>query len=204
MKVLLVNGSPHKTGCTYTALNEIAKVLEEEGIESEILWLGKEPVPDCIACLSCRRRGVCVYNDSVNDIGARIDEFDGFVFGSPVYYSGPTGAICSWMDRFFYTYSSKLARKPVASVVSARRSGTTATFERLNQYYLMCNMVVVGSQYWNNVHGSKPEDVEKDEEGLQTMRTLGRNLAYVIKCMGTAQEVTAPRVEEHLWTNFIR
>lgn len=181
-KILLVNGSPNQNGCTATALGEIADTLQKNGVEAEILWLGKKPITDCIACFQCKTNGKCVFNDQVNEIGSRIDEYDGFVFGSPVYYGGPTGRLTSFMDRLFFSVpDKKFAGKLAASVVSCRRGGATSAFERLNQYYLMENMIVVGSQYWNQVHGFTPDDVRKDEEGLQTMRTLGQNMAWVLK-----------------------
>ena len=149
MKVLLVNGSPHEKGCTYTSLKEVADTLEENGISAEIHWIGKGDTPGCKACGYCGKNKRCVIGDDVNAISERIDEFDGFVFGAPVYYSGPAGQITAWMDRFFYSNSGKFDGKVAASVVNARRGGNTASFERLNQYYLMNCMIVPGSQYWN-------------------------------------------------------
>ena len=206
MKVLLVNGSPHQNGCTYHSLKEVADTLKAEGIESEILWIGGNEVPGCKACGSCSKKGRCVIDDSVNDITARFDEFDGFIFGSPVYYSGPSGQICSWMDRFFYTNGRRMAGKVAASVVNARRGGNSASFERLNQYYLMTNMIVVGSQYWNMTHGNRPEEWEQDLEGRQTMRTLGKNIAWILKSIeaGRKNGVVPPKYEETVRTNFIR
>ena len=205
-KVLLVNGSPNEHGCTATALGEIADTLQKNGVEAEILWLGKKPMPDCIACFQCQTNGKCFFNDQVNDIGSRIDEYDGFVFGSPVYYGGPTGRLTSFMDRLFFSVpDEKFAGKLAASVVSCRRGGATSAFERLNQYYLMENMIVVGSQYWNQVHGFTPDDVRKDEEGLQTMRTLGQNMAWVLKSIETGKKnnVCPPEYEANKFTNFI-
>ena len=188
-KILLVNGSPNQNGCTATALGEIADTLQKNEVEAEILWLGKKPMTDCIACFQCQTNGKCVFNDQVNEIGSRIDEYDGFVFGSPVYYGGPTGRLTSFMDRLFFSVpDEKFAGKLAASVVSCRRGGATSAFERLNQYYLMENMIVVGSQYWNQVHGFTPDDVRKDEEGLQTMRTLGQNMAWVLKSIKTSKK----------------
>lgn len=205
-KVLLVNGSPNEHGCTATALGEIADTLQKKGVEAEILWLGKKPMPDCFACFQCKTKGKCVFNDQVNEIGSRIDEYDGFVFGSPVYYGGPTGRLTSFMDRLFFSVpDEKFAGKLAASVVSCRRGGATSAFERLNQYYLMENMIVVGSQYWNQVHGFTPDDVRKDEEGLQTMRTLGQNMAWVLKSIETGKKnnVCPPEYEAKKFTNFI-
>ena len=206
MKVLLINGSPHEKGCTYTSLREVADALEKEGIETEIHWIGKGEIPGCKACGYCKKKGKCVINDDPNEIGYRIGEFDGFVFGSPVYYSGPAGQICAWMDRFFYTYAGKLDGKVGACVVNARRGGNSASFERLNQYFLICNMVVPGSQYWNMTHGNTVEEVVKDAEGMQTMRTLGRNISWILKCIeaGKKAGVELPEPEPRARTNFIR
>ena len=206
MKVLLVNGSPHEKGCTYTSLREVTDALEQNGIETEIHWIGKGEIPGCKACGYCKKTGKCVINDDPNEIGYRIGEFDGFVFGSPVYYSGPAGQICAWMDRFFYTYAGKLDGKVGACVVNARRGGNSASFERLNQYFLICNMVVPGSQYWNMTHGNTVEEVVKDAEGMQTMRALGRNIAWILKCIeaGKKAGVELPEPEPRARTNFIR
>ena len=205
MKVLLVNGSPNKEGCTFTALSEIAKTLKEEGIDSEIYWIGKKAIAGCIGCRKCFETGKCVFDDGVNEIGARIGEFDGFVFGSPVYYSGPDGQLCAFMDRLFYSNAPKFAGKVGAAIVNARRSGTTASFERLNQYFLISNMVVPGSQYWNATHGFTPDDVRKDLEGLQTMRTLAKNFAWLIKSIDAGRKagITPPDYEDKVFTNFI-
>jgi len=205
MKVLLVNGSPHEKGCTYTSLREVANALEQNGIETEIHWIGKGEVPGCKACGYCMKAGKCVIKDDINEIGDRIGEFDGFVFGSPVYYSGPAGQICAWMDRFFYSYAGKLRGKVGACVVNARRGGNSASFERLNQYFLICSMVVPGSQYWNMTHGNTVEEVVKDAEGLQTMRALGRNIAWILKCIeaGKKAGVDLPELEPRVRTNFI-
>ena len=204
-KILLVNGSPNEKGCTFTALNEVAQELSRNGAESEILWLGKKPMPDCIACLACKQNGKCAYNDQVNEIAARLDEFGGIVVGSPVYYGGPSGRLCSFLDRLFFSASGRFAGKLAASVVSCRRGGATAAFERLNQYFLMTNMHVVSSQYWNQVHGFTPEDVQKDAEGLQTMRTLAKNIAYLLKAQDASEAagIAAPEYEPQVFTNFI-
>lgn len=205
MKVLLVNGSPHENGCVYTSLKEVADTLEENGISTEIHWIGKGDIAGCKGCGYCKSKGKCVINDDVNSVGARVEEFDGFIFGAPVYYSGPAGQITTWMDRFFYSYGGKLAGKVGACVVNARRGGNTASFERLNQYFLITSMVVPGSQYWNQTHGLTPEDVMKDKEGLQTMRTLGRNTAWILKCIeaGKKSGVEFPAKEPKISTNFI-
>jgi multimeric flavodoxin WrbA len=206
MKVLLINGSPHEKGCTYTSLKEVADTLEENGISSEIYWIGKGDTPGCKACGYCGKNKRCVVGDDVNAISERIDEFDGFVFGAPVYYSGPAGQITAWMDRFFYSNAGKFDGKVAVSVVNARRGGNTASFERLNQYYLMNCMIVPGSQYWNMTHGNRTEECEQDLEGLQTMRTLGRNIAWILKCIeaGKKAGIEHPQREPVQRTNFIR
>ncbi len=206
-KVLLINGSPNEHGCTARALLEVAGALAQNGVESETLWLGTQPMQDCIACFFCQKNGRCVFDDLVNATAARLDEFDAIVAGSPVYYGGPTGRLTSFLDRlFFSTDKNKLAGKLAASVVSCRRGGATAAFERLNQFFLMSNMHVVASQYWNQVHGHSPEEVQKDAEGLQTMRTLGQNIAYLLKAQEAARAagLDRPVYEEQVFTNFIR
>ena len=205
MKVPLVNGSPHENGCTYTSLKELADTLNENGVETEMHWIGKGEIIGCKACGYCKKNGRCVTDDDVNKVSEHIDEYDGIVFGAPVYYSGPAGQICTWMDRFFYVNSKKVRGKVAASVVNARRGGTTSSLERLNQYFLITGMVMPGSQYWNMTHGLTPEDVKKDKEGLQTMRTLGRNMAWVIKCIDAGRKagIQFPEVEPPTPTNFI-
>lgn len=206
MKVLFINGSPHQKGCTDTALREVADTLEKEGIASDFVWVGTAPVAGCIACGKCAGTGRCIFDDGVNDILNKLDEYDGIVVGSPVYYAGPSGQICAFLDRLFYCGSSRMAGKPAAAVVSCRRGGASAAYDRLNKYFTICNMNVVGSQYWNQVHGSCPEDVKKDEEGLQTMRTLGKNMAWLLRNMeqGAANGVKPPQYEDICRTNFIR
>lgn len=207
MKVLLINGSSNQNGCTYTALNEVATTLEKEGVETEILQLGNKPLRDCCGCLGCKNTGKCVFDDDmVNEIIEKAKTFDGFIFGTPVYYAHPTGRILSLLDRVFFAGSSSFAYKPASAIVSARRAGTTASFDVLNKYFTINNMPVVSSQYWNNVHGHKPEDVQKDLEGLQIMRTLGRNMAWLLKCieLGKQNGINKPEnVEERVRTNFI-
>ncbi|MBQ7991268.1 MAG: flavodoxin family protein [Oscillospiraceae bacterium] len=206
-KILLVNGSPNEHGCTATALDEMSAVFEKNGIEAERLWLGRKAVPDCIACHKCQQGGGCVFGDHVNAVAERIDEIDGFVFGSPVYYGGVTGRLTSFMDRLFFSIpDDKFAGKPAASVVSCRRGGASAAFERLNNYYLMENMIVAGSQYWNQVHGNTPDEIRRDIEGLQTMRTLAQNMSWLLKNLeaGKASGVCPPEYEEKIFTNFIR
>ena len=205
-KILLINGSPNQRGCTFTALSEIALTLAKEGVESEILWLGKEPIADCIACGKCADSGSCVFDDLVNRIADRLDEFDGIVAGSPVYYAGPSGRICAFLDRLFYSNGARMAGKLGAAVVSCRRGGATAAFNRLNMYFMMNNMVVPTSQYWNQVHGNAPEEVRQDREGLQTMRMLARNMAWLLRCieLGRIAGLHAPVPEPRDRTNFIR
>ena len=206
-KVLFINGSPNENGCTATAMDEAIRVLNENGIETEKIWLGKKPMPDCMACYKCAETGKCVFPDLVNEIGARIDEFAGIVVGSPVYYGGPNGRLTSFLDRLFFSVpDEKFAGKLGASIVSCRRGGASAAFERLNQYFLMENMHVVSSQYWNQVHGRTPDDVRKDAEGLQTMRTLAQNMAWLLKSIesGAQNGVGRPTHEEKTFTNFIR
>ena len=177
MKVLLVNGSPNKKGCTNRALEEVAKTLEENGVEAEIFHIGNKPFGGCIACNYCKTNGECYMKDIVNEFAQKAKEADGFIFGSPVYYASASGALTSFLDRLFYSSARYLQYKPGAVVCSARRAGTTATFDQLNKYFTINNMPVVSSQYWNMVHGHTQEEVEKDLEGLQTMRVLGRNMA---------------------------
>lgn len=187
MKILLINGSPNEEGCINRALEEISIELNNNDVESEILWLGKSPMQDCGACFGCQFHGRCVYDDLVNETAEWFDEFDGIIIGSPVYYEGANGRLTSFMDRFMFSIDkSKIAGKLAASVVSCRRSGASGAFERLNQYFLMTNMHVVSSQYWNQVHGSTAEDVENDLEGLQTMRTLAKNFAYLLNSQKAA------------------
>ncbi|MGL5311637.1 MAG: flavodoxin family protein, partial [Peptostreptococcaceae bacterium] len=173
MKVLLVNGSPNKKGCTYTALEEVSKTLQENGVETEIFQIGNKPIGGCIACRSCKKTGVCFMNDIVSEFVEKAKSADGFVFGSPVYYASANGSLVSFLDRVFYSGGSHLAFKPGTVICSARRGGTTATFDQLNKYLSISNMPIVSSQYWNMVHGNTPEEVKQDLEGLQTMRVLG-------------------------------
>lgn len=205
-KVLLINGSPHEKGCTYTALEEAAGVLRAHSIETEFVWLGKKPVAGCIACGSCRKSGRCVFDDEVNKIAAELDSIDALIAGSPVYYASASGQITSFLDRLFYVCGSRMAGKLGASVVSCRRGGATAAFDQLNKYFMMSSMPVVTSQYWNQVHGSSPDDVRKDEEGLQTMRLLGENMAWLLACINAGRKASVPEPvhETHVWTNFIR
>lgn len=206
MKVLLVNGSPHPHGCTDVALSEVAMQLGKHGIETEMLWLGNEAIHGCIACGKCRKAGKCIFDDAVNRVAAKAEEYDGIVVGSPVYYGGPDSQICAFLDRLFYSAGKKFVRKPAAAVVSCRRGGATASFERLNKYFEMSNMPLVTSQYWNQIHGNNAEEAKQDAEGLQTMRTLAENMAWLLKCIeaGKNAGVEEPVYEPFHATNFIR
>lgn len=207
MKVLMINGSPHEHGCTYTALKEVAGALEKRGISSDILHIGTKPIAGCIACRSCANTGKCVFNgDKVNETLEKLDEYGAVVIGSPVYYAGPAGQLTAFLDRLFYSSRGRFENKLGAAVVSCRRGGASATFDRLNKYFTICNMHIVGSQYWNQVHGNTPEEVLQDEEGLQTMRTLGENMGWLLQCIeaGKTAGVAAPAREQPLRTNFIR
>ena len=206
MKVLLLNGSPHAQGCTYTALNEVGATLKKHGIDTELLHVGTRPVAECIACGSCKGGAPCIFDDGVNALAARLEEFDALVVGAPVYYAGPSAQVCAFLDRLFYSAGGKLTGKPAAAVVSCRRGGASAAFDRLNKYFSINSMPIVTSQYWNQVHGNTPEEVLRDEEGLQTMRTLGENMAWLLRCIeaGKAAGVPAPVYEPKRPTNFIR
>ena len=205
MKVLLINGSPHTAGCTYTALAEIEMTLKREGIETEIIQLGNKPVRGCMACGQCYESGQCVFDDIVNEVSAKFKEADGLIIGSPVYYASANGTLISFLDRLFYSSGFDKTMKVGASVVSARRGGCTATFDELNKYFTISGMPVASSQYWNQVHGNTPEEVSQDKEGLQTMRTLGRNIAFLIKSIALGKEAFGlPEKEKRIGTNFTR
>ena len=211
MKVLMINGSPNERGCTFTALSEVAASLNKNGVDTDIFWIGKKAIQGCIACFKCQQLGHCIFNDQVREIASRLDEFSGIVIGSPVYYAGPAGSLCAFLDRFFFSgdssaNESKFANKLGACVVSCRRGGATAAFDRLNKYFTIKNMPIVSSQYWNQVHGNSPEEVKQDVEGLQTMRTLGVNMAYLLKCIDAGRKagIPEPEREEIVYTNFIR
>lgn len=208
MKVLMVNGSPKPNGCTATALQEIAKVLKEEGIDSEIVCLGGGPLRDCIGCLGCMKlNGQCVFNDDcINEILEKAKTCDGFIFGTPVYYAHPSGRVLSALDRMFYAGKKYFMHKPGAAIASARRAGTTASIDAMNKYFTIAEMPVVSSSYWNMVHGNKPEEVLQDAEGLQVMRNLGRNMAWLLKCIeaGKNTGISIPVNEYNNKTNFIR
>ena len=211
MKVLLVNGSPHPEGCTYTALSEVSGVLNAQGIETEIFWIGNKPIGGCIACMTCRKTGKCVFDDVVNQFHEKASKADGFVFGTPVHYAAASGNMTAFMDRLFYSDLGDNANKafymkPSAAVISARRAGTTAAWDQLNKYFGLMQMPIVTSSYWNMVHGAAPEQVKQDAEGLQTMRVLGNNMAYLLHCKDIAEKsgLTAPQQEPMIFTNFIR
>ena len=202
-KVLLLNGSPHVNGCTMTALEEVAKTLEAEGIETEIIQVGSKEVRGCVSCGGCNKLGKCVYDDVVNEVAAKLESADGLVVGSPVYYASPNGTILAFMDRLFYSAKYSKQMKVGASVVSCRRGGSTASFDALNKYFTISGMPVASSTYWNQVHGSKAEDVKKDLEGLQTMRNLGRNMAFLIKAIQAQKKLEgAPKMEHDYFTSF--
>lgn len=204
MRVLLINGSPHKHGNTYTALAEVAKSLEQNGVETEFFHIGTQPVRGCIGCHKCAELGRCIFTDELyNDAREKLSNADGVVVGSPVYYAGPNGSLCALLDRLFYSASDVLQYKPAAAVAVARRGGTTAAFDRLNKYFTITNMPVVSSQYWNHAHGAAPGEVNQDGEGMQIMRTLGNNMAWLLKSIKQGgQEI--PKQEATIRTNFIR
>ncbi len=210
MKVLLFNGSCNEQGCTYTALKEIADSLGNNGIESEIIQVGKGPIRDCIGCGACRKLGgQCVFKDDiVNEAIEKAKDADGFIFGSPVYYAHPSGRLLSFMDRLFYAGGANFKFKPAAAIASARRAGTTACLDAIIKHFTINQMPVVSSNYWPMVHGGQncPEDAKKDLEGMQVMRTLGNNMAWILKCIdaGKKSGINYPNQEERVWTNFIR
>lgn len=204
MNVLLINGSPHAKGNTFIALSEVARTLEENGIEAEIVSIGTKAVQGCIACTKCYELGRCAFNDELyNTVLEKAKAADGLIVGSPTYYAGPNGSLCALLDRLFYSGSKYLVYKPAAAVVVCRRGGASATFDRLNKYFTISNMPVVSSQYWNSVHGRNQGEASQDLEGLQTMRTLGRNMAWMLKNLAWGV-APIPTPEEKISTNFIR
>lgn len=206
MKVLLINGSPHEFGCTYTALKEIEKTLNKELIDAEILWIGNKPIAGCIACGTCKRIHKCIFNeDKVNKVIEDLPNIDGIIVGSPVYYAGPSGQLCAFLDRLFYA-GSGFEGKLGAAIVSCRRGGAATAFDRSNKYFTINSMPVVSSQYWNMVHGNTPEEIKQDLEGLQTMRTLAKNMAWLLKCIEAGKEkgIEKPVLEQQVKTNFVR
>lgn len=209
MKVLLLNGSTRAGGNTAAALKEAALQLEKEGIETETVQIGGEPIRDCIGCGACAKsgRGCCVFGDDiVNELIEKAKNCDGFIFGTPVYYAHPSGRILSVLDRAFYAGGAAFNKKPGAAVAVARRGGTTASFDVLNKYFTIAEMPVVSSTYWNNVHGAAPGDAAQDAEGLQTMRNLARNMAWLLRCIeaGKANGIEPPKSERTSRTNFVR
>mgnify|MGYP000923227102 FL=1 len=206
MKVILVNGSPREKGCTYTALSEVAKTLEKNGIETEFFHVGTKPISGCLACGKCFKTGKCIINDCVNEFLEKAAEADGFVFGTPVHYAAASGQLVSFMHRVFYGKSHIFRGKPGAAVVSCRRGGAATAFDQVNKYFTISGMPVVSSQYWNQVHGSTPEQVLQDGEGMQTMRTLGNNMAWLLKCIEAGREkgILFPEGESPIRTDFIR
>lgn len=206
MKVILVNGSPHEKSTTYAALSEVAKTLDKNGIETEIFWLGTKPISGCLGCAGCKTTKRCVINDKVNEFLEKTKDADGFIFGTPVHYAAASGALTAFMDRAFYLKGDLFAGKPAATVVCCRRGGASAAFDQINKYYPISGMPIVPSQYWNSVHGVGTEQAQQDEEGMQTMRTLGNNMAWLLKCIdsGKSTGITFPEKEKPLRTNFIR
>ena len=206
MKVLLLNGSPHKQGCTFTALCEIANVLNQKNIETEIFYIGADAISPCKDCRACAKLGKCVINDKVNEFLDKAENSDGFIFGSPVYYAHPSGRLLSLLDRVSYAGGSALAYKPGAVVVSARRAGTTASIDAIMKHFTINQMPVISSNYWNMVHGNTPEEVLLDKEGMQIMKILGQNMAWILKCIETAKKagIKHPAPENKIMTNFIR
>jgi multimeric flavodoxin WrbA len=206
MKVILINGSPHENGCTNRALTEIANTLKAQGVDAEIHWLGISAIAGCRGCGACAKLGKCIVEDRVNELAPLIRDADGVVFGSPVHYAAAGGTITAFMDRLFYSSSKALAGKPACAVFSCRRGGASAAFDQLNKYFTISSMPIVSGQYWNMVHGSKPEDVEQDLEGLQIMRSLGRNMAWLLSCIEAGKEkgICFPEKEPPIRTNFIR
>ena len=207
MNVLLLNGSPHEKGCTYTALRAVADALNENGVDTEMLWIGAEPVRGCIACGSCYKKNRCTFDgDLANAVIARMETADGLVIGSPVYYAAANGSLTALLNRVFYAGSRSFAHKPGAAVVSARRAGTTAALDELNKFFTISQMPLVTSRYWNMVHGNTPEQVREDLEGMQILKVLGRNMAWLLRCIeaGRAAGYAPPVLERWTPTNFIR
>ena len=206
MKVLLVNGSPHEKGCTYIAIKEVAEQLNKNKIETEIFWLGNKPVSGCMGCGNCLKTGKCFIDDKVNEFLKKVPETDGFIFGTPVHFASSSGMLTSFMDRAFYGRRELFSNKPASAIASCRRGGATATLDQINKYFGISNMPVISSQYWNMVHGNTPEEVKRDEEGMQTMRTLANNMAWLLKSIeaGKKAGIKLPENEPIISTNFIR
>jgi len=206
MKVILVNGSPHEASTTHAALSEVATTLNKNGIETEIFWLGTKPISGCLGCAGCKTTKRCVINDIVNEFLEKAKDADGFIFGTPVHYAAASGALTAFMDRAFYLKGDLFAGKPAATVVCCRRGGASAAFDQINKYYPISGMPIVPSQYWNSVHGVGSEQAQCDEEGMQTMRTLANNMAWLLKCIDSGKKngIAFPEKEKPLRTNFIR
>ena len=205
MKVLMLNGSPRTSGNIALALHEMEKVFEENGVEYETILLGKMDIRGCMACESCRKTGKCVFDDIVNEIAKKFEEADGLVIGSPVYYGSANGTLMSALQRLFYSTHFDKSLKVGASVVSARRSGCTATFDELNKFFTLSNMPVATSQYWNNIYGWEPGEGDVDDEGKQVMRVLARNMVFLMKSIALGKkEIGLPEEEDRVWTNFTR
>lgn len=203
MKVLMINGSPHAKGNTYTALHEMEKIFAENCIDTEIVHIGNQAVRGCIACYSCAKNGKCVFNDIVNEMAPKFEACDGLVIGSPVYYASANATLIAFLDRLFY--STQKTMKVGASVVAARRGGLSSTFDELNKYFTITGMPVASSQYWNSIHGRKPGEAQQDAEGLQTMRTLARNMTFLMKSIALGKKAYGlPEKEPFERTNFIR
>lgn len=205
MNVLLINGSPHKEGCTFTALKEVEKELNNQGIDTTVFHVGVQAIRGCMGCGQCKDTGKCIYDDKVNECIDLFNEADGIIIGSPVHYASSSGVCSSFMDRLFYASNSDKRFKVGASVVSCRRGGASATFDQLNKYFTIAQMPVVSSQYWNSVHGNTPDEVRQDIEGMQTMKVLGRNMAFLIKSIQLGKQAFGlPEAEKKIATNFIR
>ena len=203
LKVLLLNGSPHRNGCTAAALEEMIKVFDSEGIETELIEIGAADIRGCIACGRCGERGRCVFDDLVNETAPKFEAADGLVIGAPVYYGSPAGTAIAFMDRLFYSTRFTKHFKVGAAVVSCRRGGNTASFDVLNKYFSISGMPIATSTYWNQVHGFTAEDVKKDLEGLQTMRNLARNMAFMMRAIAAEKERRGlPKVERGAFTSF--
>lgn len=209
MKVLLVNGSPNENGCTRRALEEVGKALEQQGIQTELFWIGRDAFHSCTGCGTCAARHYCMFDDRVNVFLQKAEEVQGFLFGTPVHWAGPTGSLISFMDRVcaveFFSKKERFYLKPAAAVISARRGGASATYDVLNKYFGFMQMPIVSTQYWNMAHGMTPQEMEGDTEGLQTMEILGNNMAYFLKCMvaGNLEGLEKPQYQSHILTNFI-
>ena len=204
-KVLLINGSPHEFGCTYYSLKEISYTLNKEGIETEFVWIDNKPISGCLGCNKCNE-GKCVINDKVNEILAKINEIGAIIIGSPVHYAAPTGKLVSFLDRLFYSSKGRLKNKLGAAIVTCRRAGSSSALDQLNKYFFISSMPIVSSIYWNQVHGNTVSEIKEDHEGLQTMRILAQNMAWLLKCIecGTLNNIPLPNIENKIKTNFIR